>query len=139
MHDRLEGNHMARANAPSLRGTENRTSTSPRRSGTDVLLPRTIDVTLKHLSMLGIGEKLGDTMSGLALIAVPSMLKYHSRAGEASEKRLFTKYSWHLDFAYPLMAQLVEGTRKHPSHRGRSNRRSPSAHLIFPVPNAQVR
>jgi hypothetical protein len=45
-----------------------------------------IDVTLKLLSILGIAEKLGDTMSGLALTAVPSLLKYHSRASEASEK-----------------------------------------------------
>lgn len=37
--------------------------------------------TLKHLSMLAIDEReLGDTKSGLALIAVPSLLKYHSRA-----------------------------------------------------------
>jgi hypothetical protein len=55
----------------------------------DVVLPRTIDVTLKHLSMLGIGEKLGDTMSDLAFIAVPSLLKYHSRASEALEKGVY--------------------------------------------------
>ena len=36
-------------------------------------------MTLKHLSMFGIGEKLGDTMSDLALIAAPSWWKYHSR------------------------------------------------------------
>ena len=70
--------------------------------------PRTIDVTLKHLSMLGIAEKLGDIMSGLALTAVPSLLKYHSRAREASEKGgLVTQYSWHLELAYLLLAQLV--------------------------------
>ena len=77
---------MARASAPSLRGI--RKSTSPRGPGRDVVLPRTIDATLKHLSMLGIGENLGETMSGLALIVVPSLLKYHSGASEASEKRV---------------------------------------------------
>jgi hypothetical protein len=46
-------------------------------------------VTLKHLSMLGIDEKLGDTMSDLALIAFPSLLKCHSRASEASEKDVY--------------------------------------------------
>jgi hypothetical protein len=39
--------------------------------------------------MLGIGEKLGDTMSDLALIAVPSLLKCHSRTSEASEKGVY--------------------------------------------------
>ena len=44
-----------------------------------MLLPRITDVTMKHLSMLAIGEcELGDSKSGLALIAVPSLLKYHS-------------------------------------------------------------
>jgi hypothetical protein len=73
---------MARANVPSLRGT----STLPRGSGRHVVLPWMIDVTLKHLSILGIAEKLGDIMSGLALIAVPSLLKYHSRASETLEE-----------------------------------------------------
>jgi hypothetical protein len=67
----------------------NRTSTSPGGSGRDVVLPQMTDVILKHLSMLGIGEKLGDTMSDLALIAIPSLLKYHSRANEASEKEVY--------------------------------------------------
>ena len=46
-------------------------------------------MTLKHLSMLGIGKKLGDSMSDLALIAVPSLLKYHSRGSEVSEKGVY--------------------------------------------------
>ncbi len=46
-------------------------------------------MTLKHLSMLGIGEKLGDTISDLALIAVPSLWKYHSRESEASEEGVY--------------------------------------------------
>lgn len=39
--------------------------------------------------MLGIGEKLGDTISDLALIAAPSLLKYHSRASEGLETGVY--------------------------------------------------
>ena len=47
-----------------------------------MFLPRMTDVTMKHLSMLAIGEdELGDSKSGLALIAVPSLLEYHSGEG----------------------------------------------------------
>ena len=35
--------------------------------------------------MLRIGKKLGDNMSGLALVATPSLLKYHSGASEELE------------------------------------------------------
>lgn len=46
-----------------------------------VVLPRMTCATLKHLSILAICEsELGDTTSALALIVVPSLLKYHSRA-----------------------------------------------------------
>lgn len=57
-----------------------------RRRSRDVVSPRMIDAMLKHLSMLRIGMKLGDNMSGLALVAAASLLKCHSGASEASEK-----------------------------------------------------
>lgn len=44
------------------------------------VLPRMTLATSEHLSMLAIGEsELGDTNNDLALITVPSLLKYHSR------------------------------------------------------------
>jgi hypothetical protein len=104
---------MARANVPSLWGTEHQLRPKDREGGRDVVLPRMIDVTSKHLSILGIDEKLGDTMSGLALIALPSLSKYHpGRSSEASEKGgLVTGYiTGNLELAYPLLAQPVEGT-----------------------------
>lgn len=72
---------MTRANAPSLRGTEHQLR-SEDQGGRNIVLRWIIDVTSKHLSILGIAEKLGDAMRGLALIAVPSLLKYHSRVKE---------------------------------------------------------
>lgn len=48
----------------------------------DVVLPLSMRVTVKHLSMFGIGTNvLGDSKSGLALTAAPSASKYHSSVG----------------------------------------------------------
>jgi hypothetical protein len=110
---------MARENAPSLRGTENQLR--PEDQGRDVVLPRTMDVTLKHLSILGIGEKLGDNMKDLALTAVPSLSKYHSKESEGSEKGVYLQniagiwnwrtHCWHSWSRERGGSLLIEGDR----------------------------
>jgi hypothetical protein len=65
---------MARANVPFLLERSNGGG-----SETDAVLPLSMRVTLKHLSMFAIGTcELGDPKSGLALTAAPSASKYQS-------------------------------------------------------------
>jgi hypothetical protein len=64
--------------------------------------------------MLGIGEKLGDTMSGLALIAVPSLLKYHSRVSEASEKGVIYTIYLAIGIGVPIAGTAGRGNAETP-------------------------
>jgi hypothetical protein len=72
--------------------------------------------------MLGIGKKLGDTMNGLALIAAPSLSKYHSRAREASVEGLiysiagignWRTHGWHSWSREEGHSPPIEGNRVH--------------------------
>jgi hypothetical protein len=82
-----------------------------------MVLPRMTRATLEHLPTFAIClREFGDTKNGLALIAFPKSLKYHSSANGHQNR---APLSWRA-LAYPLLEQLVGGIQQPLLHRGQS-------------------